>query len=143
VRKWFRPYNLYSRTSPYKWPSRTRQPASSASSFSPKIKLAHWFYKMQIADILVIAFIFSIIALIIHAVDTAFQWRMVQGRSKKYLWVRIPYLLAIFLGDFCLISYIEYERARERTTWLPALWALIGFSLHLSLSVEVRLSYHL
>jgi uncharacterized membrane protein len=88
----------------------------------------------------IIAYVFSIIGLLLLAVDTSFQWRTVQERSTKYLLVKIPFLVAICLCEVCLVFFIEHQMVNKGTAWSPALWALAGFSMLLSLSVEVRLS---
>jgi hypothetical protein len=102
---------------------------------------------MQLSDFFVvapvIAFITSIIGLFLHAIDTFFQWRAIQDKSKRYLWKKVPFLVVVFEVDTCLIAYIECEIKHKQTTWLPALWALVGISMLLSLSVEVRLPYYL
>jgi hypothetical protein len=102
---------------------------------------------MQLSDFLVvapvIAFVTSIIGLFLHAVDTFFQWRTIQEKSERYLWKKVPFLVVVFEVDICLIAYIACEIKHKQTTWLPALWVLVGISMFLSLSVEVRLPYHL
>lgn len=126
----------------HKWPYRTRQPATSASL--PKLQLAHC--RMQAPNLpvvaRVIASVFSTIAWLLHVLDTYFQWRTVRDKSKNYLWKKISFLAVVIAGDIFIIAYVECEIKEERTTWVPAWWALIGFSMLLSLSVEVRLSYH-
>jgi hypothetical protein len=102
---------------------------------------------MQTSDLPVatriITFTFSIIAWLLHVVDTFFQWRTVHEKSKKYLKMKVPLLMTVIAVEIFLIAYIECDIKSERTTWLPALWALICSSMLLSLAVEARLSNHL
>lgn len=80
-----------------------------------------------------------IFILLLHAVDRFFQWRTVKNRSQKYLIIQSMILGVILLIDASLIFYIEFERSNQKTAWFPALQALLGFSILLSLSIGVRL----
>jgi len=85
----------------------------------------------------VIAYIFAFLSLLLLALDTGIQWCTVQGRSRKYLVIRVPLLAVILLGDIGLIGFIEVYRSMRRPDWLPALWVLLESSILLSLSIGV------
>jgi hypothetical protein len=85
----------------------------------------------------VIAYIFAILSLLLLTLDTSIQWCTVQGRSRKYLVMRVPLLAIILVEDIGLIGFIEVYRSRQRTGWLPALWILLESSILLNLSIGV------
>ena len=94
---------------------------------------------MQSSNHPVITYAFTIFILLLHAVDRFFQWRTVKKISQKYFIIQSMILGVILLIDASLIFYIEFGRSRQKTTWFPALRALLGFSILLSLSTGVRL----
>jgi uncharacterized membrane protein YidH (DUF202 family) len=91
---------------------------------------------MQSSDNPVVAYIFAILTLLLHAADTTIQWRTSAG-SKKYLSAWIIILVIILSVEVGLLRYIELERSKQRNGYLPALWALLELSTLLSLSIEV------
>jgi hypothetical protein len=92
---------------------------------------------MQTSDHPVIAYALAIFVLLLHAVDRVFQWRTLKERSQKYLILQCMLLGIIGLVDASLIFYIEFEIYKQIMTWFPALWALLGLSILLSLSIGV------
>ncbi|KAE8440402.1 hypothetical protein EG329_008164 [Mollisiaceae sp. DMI_Dod_QoI] len=82
----------------------------------------------------VLAYIFAFLALFPSAIDILIQWYKVQGKSWKYLLMRVPPLVIILLVDIGLVVFIEIRRSRQKIDWLPALWALLELSIPLNLS---------
>lgn len=100
----------------------------------PASSLHRSLYTMQTSGHPVIAYAFTIFVLLLHAIDRVFQ---LKERSQKYLILQCMFLGIILLVDASLIFYIEFEISKQKMTWFPALWALLGFSIVLSLSIGV------
>ncbi|KFY18115.1 hypothetical protein V492_00140 [Pseudogymnoascus sp. VKM F-4246] len=98
---------------------------------------------MQTSDHPVISYAFTIFVLLLLAVDRVFQWRTLKERSQKYLILQTMFLGIILLVDASLIFYIEFKISKQKTTWFPALWALLGLSILLSLSIGATASWRM
>lgn len=71
---------------------------------------------MQSSNRPVIVYVFTILSLLLFAVDKFFQWRTVQERSKKYLiFLHGTILGVVLLSDGSLICYIELALFKQRT----------------------------
>ncbi|KFY42799.1 hypothetical protein V494_02229 [Pseudogymnoascus sp. VKM F-4513 (FW-928)] len=98
---------------------------------------------MQTSDHPIISYAFTIFVLLLLAVDRVFQWRTLKERSQKYLILQTMFLGIILLVDASLIFYIEFKISKQKTTWFPALWALLGLSILLSLSIGATASWRM